>query len=685
MAREPDASVQKPGHKGLYTRVVVDVAPAHLDHPFDYVVPEGLDLRVGQRVRVPFAGRRRAGWIVEVDAEPETEPDRIRPLAGVDGPTVWFDTADLRLYHWIADRYAGSLADVLRHALPPRVARVEAEAAAWPVASLWPAAAGEAARSAVVGGDRTGEDGRGVRDGGRRPTRPPCPSAAWQPYRAARMLRAASQPGGQAFFWRPLPGDDAGSMAADLVARALAAGRSVLLLVPDPSSPLPHAALRLAGPDGVDLRGACSAAERYRAFLRGRAGHLRLVVGERSAVFAPLARLGLVLVEDEANPAYKERRSPRHHAREVALARARIAGATCVLIGDLPSAAVWRHRADGHLEVVDADRAIQRARRARVEVVDRGDAQPDAHRGRFSARTARALSDVVAAGGSCVVLATRRGQGAVLVCRGCGHRIACPVCAGSLSAVTGEAARRAVVGGETVGGRMCFACGWAGAAEPCAACGESRATPLAAGAGRLVQELARSYPKAEVVRMEGFNAPGPSSRPAIAVMTRGSVVRQPQWLGGQPADLAVIVDADAMLRRGRLDAAEDALRLWLALMSWSRHVIVQTRERSHPAVQALVRRDPDGFWEREADRRAELRYPPAGWLVRVTGPVDEGDRVVGELGDCLPAQDEVLGPSMDGAVLVKSRDLRGTLDALVPLRHAWGRAGRRVRVDVDPL
>lgn len=666
----PTTSATPRGPRPRYARVVVDVAPAHLDHPFEYVVPEGLDVQVGHRVRVPFAGRRRAGWVVEVGAEPEIEPERVRPLAGLDGPTVWFDALDLRLYRWIADRYAGSLADVLRHALPPRVQRVEAEAAAWPVAKPW-----------------------------LRVPPSPCASPPWQQYGASRMLRAVCRPAGDAFFWRPLPGSDIGEMTADLVARAFAVGRSVLLLVPDPSSPMPHLALRLAGPDGVDLRGRCSDADRYRAFLRGRAGHTRLLVGERSAVLAPLARLGLVIVDDEANPAYKERRSPRHHAREVALARARMAGAACVLIGDLPSAAVWRHRVDGHLALVEAERAVQRARRARVEIVDRGDARPGAHRGRFSVRTARALSNVVAAGGAAVVLAVRRGQGTVLACRGCGRRLACPACAGSLRAVTGEAARRAAVGGELTGeaarsaavggertaGRACSACGWEGPIEPCAVCGDTRGAPLAAGAGRLAQELARSHPQAEVVRMEGFDAPGPASRPAIAVMTRGSVVRQPLWLGGQPADLAVIVDADAMLRRGALDAAEDALRLWLAVASWSRHVIIQTCERGHPAVQAFVRRDPDGFWEREAERRAELRYPPAGWLVRATGPDGDGDRVAGELRDHLPDQDEVLGPSIEGAVLVKSSELRGTLGALAPLRHAWGYAGRRVRIDVDPL
>jgi primosomal protein N' (replication factor Y) len=632
-----------------YARVIVNVTPAHLDRPFDYIVPSGVDVTVGQRVRVMFSGRRSVGWVVDIGDEPATDPEKIHPLLGIDGAVTWFDAQDVRLFRWVADRYAGSLAAVLRHALPARVARVEAEVASWPAPRREQEPEATPARAA-----------------------PPCPSQAWRAYRASRMLQAASRPtGGQAFLWRPLPGDDAAAMAGDLVARALAAGRSALVLVPDPSSVLPEVALGVAGPDGIDLRGERSAAERYRAFLRGRAGHSRLVVGERSAVFAPLQNLGLVIVDDEASPAYKERRSPRHHAREVALARARLTAATCVLIGDLPSAAAWRHRTDGLLQLVEADRAAQRARLARVEVVDRADAQPGAHRGRFSDRTLRALTAVVEARGSVVVLAARRGQGAVLACRGCGRRLTCPVCLGSL-------------GPQQPAGWTCGACGWSGPAQPCAACGEERTTPLAAGAGRLAQELARSYPQAQVTRMEGFDAPGPSQRPAIAVMTRGSVVMRPGWLRGAPADLAVVVDADAMLRRGALDASEDALRLWLALTRWSRHVIVQTRERTHPAIQALVRRDPHGFWEREAERRAELRYPPAGWLVRVTGTAGDGDRVASELRARLPAPDEVLGPSTDGAVLVKSAALRGTLAALTPLRYAWGSHGRRVRVDVDP-
>jgi primosomal protein N' (replication factor Y) len=189
--------------------------------------------------------------------------------------------------------------------------------------------------------------------------------------------------------------------------------------------------------------------------------------------------------------------------------------------------------------------------------------------------------------------------------------------------------------------------------------------------------------------MEGFDAPGPSGRPAIGVMTRGSVVHRPAWLGDDVPGSVVLPDADAFLGRPALDAAEDALRLFFAVARWAGsgtdgEVLLQTREPNHPAVQALVRWDPDGFWEREVPRRAELRYPPVASLLRVDAPPDTAREVVAELRAALPAGDDVLGPDPTGAALVKSMDLRGTLGALTPLRHAWSKADRKVRLDVDP-
>jgi len=644
-----------------YARVVVEVSPAHLDRPFDYRIAPGAEVVPGQRVRVDFAGRRRTGWVVEIGAAPATDPARIRDLHTVDGAVVWFDEADLRLYRWVARRYAATLADVLRHAMPPRVAAVEREAAR--LAAPPPARATGAAR-------------------------PPCPSPVWRPYDASALLRdcaAAQLPAPPlAFYLRELPGDDRAALVADLVSRCLSAGRRALILAADPASPVPAAALQVAGSEGVDLRTDVPR-DRYRAFLRLRDGRARVAVGERAAALVPVADLGLVVVDDEANPAHKERRSPRHHVREVALARARMVGATAVLLGDLPSAAAWRLLEDSHLQPVSGDRQLERQRAPRVEVVDLSDPRPGTRRARFAGASARRLSEVVAAGGAAVVLAARGGQGAAHVCRGCGRRHICPVCESSLRPQpdAGEDS-----GGGQGPGWWCPACEWDTPTRACPDCGEVRTSPLAAGAGRLAQELARSHPQAEVVRMEGFDAAGPERRPAIAVMTRGSVVARPAWLRDGSADLVVVPDADAMLGRAALDAAEDALRLWFAVARWAgsgARLMLQTKDPGDPAVQALVRWDPDGWWRREAPRRAELHWPPERSLVRLAVRGDGAREVGAQVRAALPADDEVLGPDLDGALIVKSADLRGTLGALTALRHAWGKANRGVRVDVDPV
>lgn len=627
-----------------FARVIVDVRPAHLDRPFDYRIPEGATVAVGSAVRVRFAGRRRTGWVVDLADAPEADPARVQPLQAVLGDHAWFDAADLRLYRWVAQRYAGTLADVLRHALPGRVAGVERETSGWSSPPVSP------------------------------PAQPPCATTAWRPYNASMLLRATAQrdAGAPACWLTTLVGDDREGLVADLVSRTLTSGRSVLVLAPDPASPLPDAALAVAGGAGVDLRAATQRG-RYRSFLRGRAGAARVVVGERGAVFAPLRDLGLVVVDDEANPAYKERRSPRHHAREVALARARMAGAVCVLLGDLPSAALWRLLDEGHVATVAADRGTQRSRTPRVEVVDLGDPRPQTRRARLTDAAARSLRRAVEHDGVGVVLASRGGQGAALACRNCRRRLACPQCLGSLAAARESTAW------------ICATCGWSGAQFSCPDCGDERWSPLAAGAARLAGELARIHPQADVARMEGFDAPGPNRRPALGVLTRGSVVTQPAWLAGERADVVVVPDADAMLRRPAFDAAEDALRLWMAVARWTDLLVLQTREPRHPAVQALVRSDPNGYWEREAEVRAELGYPPARSLLSVTAPVDVAQEVAAALREQLPADDDILGPDLSGATLVKARALAATLAALRPLREDWGLRDRKVRVDVDPL
>lgn len=638
-----------------YAQVIVDVEPGHLDRPFDYAIPDGWDIGVGHQVAVSFAGRRRTGWVVGLADTAQVDAARVKPLGALRGPLPRFGTDDLRLYRWVAQRWGGTLASVLRHALPKRVAAVDRSIDGW-----------DAPPERTVA------------------QRPPCPTAAWRAYNGSVLLRATATPTpdgsgappgsagpgvARAFWLRPLPGEDTVALICDLVARCLAAGCDALVLAPDPASTLPDACLRVAGDAGADLRGSGSDRVRYRAFLRGRTGHARVIVGERGAVFAPLMRLGLIVVDDEASPAYKERRSPRHHARDVALARGRMAGATTVLTGALPSAAVWRLLERGDVTAVEPDRVAIRERAPRVDVIEPG--HLSSVRGRMSRPAATAVREAVRDGGVAVMLVARRGDGTALACRRCGRRAACPVCDSAL-------------GPQGSDGRRCATCGWSGVAQPCVVCGGEQFVPLAAGTTRWADELPRAYPEAEVTVMEGFDAPGPEQRPAIAVMTRGSVVAQPRWLDGQRAQVLVLPDADALLARPRFDAAEDLVRLCLTA-TWTERMIIQTRQATDPAVQAVVRWDPVGFWRGEALRRAELSYPPARVLIHVDVPEAQASDIADEIVRVLPASDQVSGPDLGGRMQIKSADPRGTLAALGPLRARWSRDDLRVGVDVDPV
>ncbi len=627
---------------GDVLRVVVEVAPFHLDRPFDYLAPEdGGPVRSGQRVMVPFSGRQVRALVIERGVETSLEHARLKRVSRVLGEHTWVTPEDLDLMRWAATRFGAPLADVVRHALPSRTVDVErrARAKGW-----YPHA--DQARAVQVA---------------------PRPETAWDVYgERGGLLLDRVHTGKGTFMWRPCPGEDLAARIVELVQLTLAGGRDVLVIVPQPVSAVADMLVATVTEPTVDLRAAATPRRRYQGWLQGRTGLARLVVGERGAVFTPLERLGLTVVVDEANPALKERRSPRHHVREVALERARRAGGVGLLVGTVPSAAAWRLLTQRRLEPVVASRQAERNARPKIHVVD----QANEPRGRFSRRVIGALRTAVADGTYGVVLASRRGEGRALVCGACGEQVGCARCGASLR---GDGAHW-----------LCEACGAiTDAVVPCKACGQRRPVPLAAGVARIATELRRTI-DAPVAQLEGYQAAVPEA-PAVLVMTRGSVGESPPG----PVGAVILGDLDAMLRRPVLDASEDTLRLSMAISSWcagtSAPVIAQTREVDHHVISSLQRWDPGGFWRTEQQLRSALRFPPASHAIRLE--TDAADADVALIA-ALAASDELLGPLPQGGrstFLIKSDDRDATLAALRQVREQWSREGVEVRVDVDPV
>jgi len=653
-------------------RVAVEGAPLHLGDHLDYLVPDGVDVAVGHRVELSFAGRRTRGLIVAVDVTTEIAPGRLRPLGRLLGDVPWIDDADVGLLQWAAARFGAPLGDVVRHALPNRVIDEERRATA---AGLWPPDAADlpSRRPGLVA------------------TAPDRAPAEWDAYGAqGRALIAALDSGGGSFLWRPLPGEDVGGRLVDLGVRCIGSGRDMLLIVPDPRSGVADTVVeamreRSEDPDDavVDLRGGPTARMAYRGWLRARSGRARVVVGERSAAFVPLLRLGLAVVLDEASPVHKEQRSPRHHVREVVLERARRAGGVGLATADVPSAVCRSLVTAGRVIDVGADVAVVAERRPRIHL-ETGELEA---RARISRAGIRVLRSAVDAGGYGVVLAARRGEGRALVCTRCRDLVRCPNCS-------------AAVARSATGGRWCPACGAVSERPPrCERCGPSELAPLAAGAERLGAELSRTF-DVPVAVLEG-HAPDVPSAPAVLVMTRGSALDRPPE--GAAVLGVVLPDMDGALRRPALDAAEDALRLAFRLSGWTvshptgaradaghadPQVVVETREPTHHALAALVAWDADAFWRAEEELRRPLRLPPHAPAIRLDVPGDLED-ALGLVRAHLATGDDVVGPLPlergRRALLIRSRDRGATLEALRPLREDLSRQGVDLRVDVDPV
>ena len=607
-------------------RVAVDVSLPHLDRPFDYLVPERLaeEAVPGVRVRVRFAGRLTGGFLLQ-RAEASEHEGKLAFLERVVSPEPVLTADVFRLARAVADRYGGTLADVLRLAIPPRHAA--AEAAAPPGDST--------AAGPTPPGDRAGL-GQTPSEGGAGLVQTPPDPGPWARYPAGPSFLTALA-GGRAprAAWSALPGPHWPDEIARAAAATAAGGRGTLIVVPDARDlALVDAALAsVLGPSRhVSLAAGLGPAERYRRWLAVARGQVRVVAGTRSAMFAPVARLGLVVVWDDGDDLHAEPRAPYPHVREVLALRAHQGRGAALLGGFARTAEVTQLVTSGWAIALTADRPTVRRWAPRITAAGddaelaRDEAARSARLPGLALRTAReALGR-----GPVLFQVPRRGYIAAAACERCGERARCPACGGPVSLPGAQAAP---------------VCGWCGrpTGRQCLRCGQPGLRALVIGAGRTAEELGRAFPAAKVLT-SGRNGiiAEVGSAPAVVVATPGA---EPRADSGYAA--AVLLDGWALLGRASLRAAEEALRRWLNAAALVRPAadagsVVVVANAALPVVQALVRWDPVTYAERELAERNELRFPPAIRLAALTGPPDAVQEVL-RVAD-LPAGADVLGP-----------------------------------------
>ena len=617
-------------------RVAVDISLAHLDRPFDYLVPASMDEVAvpGCRVRVRFAGQLVDGYLLQ-RAQTSDHQGKLARLERVTSAEPVLTPEIFDLARAVADRYAGTLADVLRLAIPPRHATAELQAP-------------RERPPADDAAPRRPEPGSWLRY--------PAGGAFLAGLADGRPVRAA---------WSALPGPHWPSEIAIAAATTAASGHGVVIVLPDARDlDRVDAALTAVIPgDYVCLSADLGPAERYRRWLTVRRGLVRVVAGTRAAMFAPVTDLGLVVLWDDGDDLHAEPRAPYPNAREVLALRAHRSQAAALIGGFARTAeltqlvaAGWARSLTGGPDALRQAAPIIRAAPDETELA-RDAAAMTARLPSLALRSARSA---LAAGGPVLVQVPRRGYLAAIACDRCRAQARCAKCGGPL---------------EIGGSQEIPDCRWCGALAAnwaCARCGSGRLRALVTGAARTAEELGRAFPGVPVRTSGGQHVLATvPAEPALVIATPGAEPVAPEGYAG-----ALLLDGWALLGRPSLRAGEEALRRWLNAAALVRPAgpVVVLAEASLPAVQALIRWDPVTFAERELAERTELGFPPAVRMASVTGAPEAVAEFLGVTG--LPAGAEVLGPVPAEAFPARGAG-RDQADQPEPQERALIRIGRK--------
>ncbi|MGA8790812.1 MAG: primosomal protein N' [Paenarthrobacter sp.] len=568
-------------------RVVLESSLPHLDRPFDYSVPAELAevAAPGVRVKVKFNGQELNGYIIERRADSDAAAP-LSTLHKVVSPVAVLTPAVTELAGTVAARYAGTLSDVLRTAVPPRVAKVEKELLA------------------------------GELDSGVKELKPLTEAPAWGVYsNGAAYLQHLAGGGSPKAVLTALQGFGPSgwpALVASAVATVRSSGRGAVVVVPDyrDLEQLEDALAKvLPSTDIARLTADDGQTPRYRSFLRLLSGSAGVAIGTRSAAYAPVRDLGLVVCWDDGDDLHIEQRAPYAHTREVLLLRAEQENAACLMASHSRSTELQRLVEMQWAVAIDAPRTVARSTVPRVlNTADSFEQERDplARIARLPGAAWRAAKDGLERGPVLVQVA-RAGYAPSLVCETCRELARCNACQGPLAVSSGTATA---------------ACRWCSTPAPqwrCTHCSGTRLRRGAAGVMRTAEELGRAFPGKAVVTSSGehIKASVPDS-PALVVATVGA---EPVAHNGYAA--ALLLDGNSLLRRENLRAGEDTVRRWFNAASLvkpaSQGGLVVITADDTAATGALLRWDASGYASRELALRKELQLPPAVRVASVTG------------------------------------------------------------------
>ena len=722
---------------------------------YDYAVPQALQgrLTVGVRVRVPFGRRELTGYCVRLIDQPTIDPAKVKPIREIVDDEPLVDPKMLELARWVADYYACSWGEVLEAALPAGVrhavtsktiqivepalhgAELQARIAQMPerqrkrkavletlafvdrAEELTPHQVAEMAGCSV-------STVKACRDAGlihyrsKVVTEHPVddvepetgPEVRLTPEQERALEAIATQRASGEFGVILLHGVT-GSGKTEIYLRAIRdvvdAGQQAIVLVPEISlTPQTIRRFKARFARVAVLHSHLTPGQRYEQWRTIHRGEADVVIGPRSAIFAPVQSLGLVVVDEEHENTFKQESTPRYNARDVAVVRARQHDAVVVLGSATPSLESYNNARRGRYRCVRLGRRVRDLPMPPVEVVDMTAEYTEQRHTVLLSRTLELrMREALDSDAQVMLFLNRRGYSTLIFCPRCKHALACPKC--DVPMVYHRHRNIA----------LCHYCGERMAASTvCPACLGARMLHFGAGTERIEDEIARKFPAFAVMRMDSDTTRGRSAHQQLLDRFRSGEARIlvgtqmiAKGLDFPQVTLVGVISADTSLYLPDFRASERTFQLVEQVAGRSGRgerggrVVIQTTNPHHPSILAAAAHDYKAFADAELDLRRELGYPPFGHLLRivVTAPDHNAARRRSrDLADRLLALPEapafeLLGPAecplatLQGKarwqLLVKGRDRRHIHAAAHLLRPLAGASGKtQVALDVDP-
>lgn len=623
-------------------QVLLDTSLPQLDHLFDYLVPAEFDslIRPGQRVKVPLrsGSRNTLGYVVAIVSESEFA-GTLSSISEIVSPVPVLTPQVYRLARTVADRAAGSASDILRLAIPPRQVRVEKQFLASDDVTF----SQSLSLTSLVA-----EDSR-------------------QPHESTEEDRHEQQPTRLALTCTPHPVRlESGAWVpgwADDIARIvqpyLEKGQSVIVAVPDQYD-LDVALTAITASVGESvvtrLDSHQSNASRYRAFLNALTANPQVLLGNRSALYAPAHNLGAIVMWDDDDWLFAEPLSPYVHARDAALLRSTLELSDLIFTSNFRSLPVERLSELGFV----ARKGATERKQALVSglVIDSAssdrDRLPDAVR-RMVRECLRSGPVLLQVGAS--------GFGTAVICATCGRQRRCESCNGPLQkAPVNRVKRQTSNEGSDVNiaTNESYSCRWCGAHVTPGACdcGGHLTQGMGAGASATAEQYSQLFPGVPIRVSDAANRVTLiDSRPSIVIATRGA---EPVAAGGYSG--VVMMDVDYMLSIEALDAEVVAYRGWVnAAALGSASCSIALVASSHPAVEAFAGGKDDLWLQSALSERQTLRYPPSVRTATITGPAQAVEAALAEV---LKVQSTELLETVSSGV--------GGLRALIRFSYASG-------------